>query len=148
MNYKASLFKSRILTANSFFIIISTFFIVWRASTAVYVFYLGCQLIKLISSLLKIKKVTFRAISMLRLPNRKVSSKNQGLSSLSSNEKKAMTIPKVLSLKLLIFGIATFVYWIWKPSFLANSRCIVFTLLHESIRACTNSLSTYINYYI
>lgn len=73
---KISLFVSRAASANSFYRIYSICLVVKKVSAIVYNFYPSPQSIKLILTLLKVKKDMSKATSMLISANKKVFLKN------------------------------------------------------------------------
>lgn len=80
---KASSFRSKVVTVNFFFSISSSYLIVRIASIVICNLKKRFQSIKLTLTILKIKNDILNIISILRLSNRKVSSKNRVLLFLS-----------------------------------------------------------------
>lgn len=97
----------------------------------VYDLYLSFWSIKLVLTLIKMRKDISKATSMLIPTNRSIFSKNQNFSSLSSTKKETITILKDLNLLLSIFCVSMLVFQIWKSSFFAKLGYIVLNLLSK-----------------
>ena len=87
------------------------------------------------SILLKIRKSIFITISILKLANKKVFSKNWAFFSLSFTYKLTKTIFNVLKIELSIFYTLTSVWYTLRPSFDTYASIIVLILLLELIKA-------------
>lgn len=89
---KILLFRSLVAAANFFFQTNPTSLVVTRFLTAVNILYFNSQLLKLILTLLKVKKNILKAMFKLISINKKISSKKRYFQFLSSTWNKVMII--------------------------------------------------------
>lgn len=117
------------IAANSFFSTSFTYLIVGRAKVIVYNFYFYSRMMKLTLTLLKMRNDILKATIIHMSVNKKLSFNNRNISSLSSIEKEAITIPKISRRLLSIFLAPTSVFQIWRLSFFAKLGYIALILL-------------------
>lgn len=130
---KVSFSESTTVAVKSFFLINSNYWMIGRVLTIIYNLYLKSWLLQFILTLRKVGKQIPDITSKLISAHKKIRLIKRELLSLSSTYNGAITIPKLFSLLLSIFLIATLVMQVRKPNLLAKLGCIALIILLESI---------------
>lgn len=133
---------------NSFLLTKSINWVIKKISAVVYDLYLSSWLVKLTSTLFKMRKDIPRVTSILISANKNVFSQKWDSPSLFYTKKKAITMLKISSLTPSIFWATTIVLRTRKSNFLVKLGCIGLTLLPELINTLTKFWPNCIKYWI